>query len=330
MSIEGGLDIDLYCDGPVIDRAVITSSRPLHVSRLLVGKTGNEVVQITALVFSICAMAQSCAAALACERAMEYTGYKDRLVARNMIVELETAREHMLRIALDWPEYVESRLGLDDRMEVKSLMKLPRVMEKQLFASKQAFEIGARPALDRSAVRELLVELETLLQKQVFGEPVEVWRGRQSLEDLEDWSDNTNTLASRFVNNILQTDWSALGAVDPAFLPAISDREMFTHITGITRKDDASLAVWKGRSCETGPLSRRRDHPLVEAILAKYGAGLLARTVARLCELVMIPGRLSGNLDSFPSTQMIEEDGLEREGFGLAQVEAARGRLVHL
>ncbi|MCP4934253.1 MAG: Ni,Fe-hydrogenase I large subunit, partial [bacterium] len=47
-------------------------------------------------------------------------------------------------------------------------------------------------------------------------------------------------------------------------------------------------------------------------------------------ELVMIPGRLSGNLDSFPSTQMIEEDGLEREGFGLAQVEAARGRLVHL
>ena len=127
----------------------------------------------------------------------------------------------------------------------------------------------------------------------------------------------------------MQRGWSALGAVEPIFLPVISDREMFTHIARTKRKEVALQALWKGRTCETGSLSRQKDHPVVEAILAKYGAGLLARTVARLCELAMISGRLAGILDSFPSAEAIEEDGVGREGFGLAQVEAARGRLVH-
>jgi uptake hydrogenase large subunit len=330
MSVEGRLEIELYRDGPVIDRAEIASSRPLHISRLFVKKSANDAVQTTSLIFSVCAMAQSCAAAMACEGAMGYSNFKDTLTARNMIVSMETAREHVLHIALDWPNFIATTSELVADMDIKAIMKQPKAMEKVLFSTGQAFEIGARPCPDHKKTQKLIGELEILLQEQIFGEPVDVWKNRQSLDDLENWADTTNTLAARFILNILRRNWSDLGAIESAFLPIVDESEMFTHITGKDSNDFTSQALWKGETCETGPLTRQKDNPLIRQLLAKYQSGLLTRLVARLAELANCPDELLSALDDFPSPDAIKENKLQKEGFGLAQIEAARGRLVHL
>ncbi len=61
-------------------------------------------------------------------------------------------------------------------------------------------------------------------------------------------------------------------------------------------------------------------------MVAEYRSGLLARYTARLVELAGIPGRLREAINE--STGNVVESGLP-EGQGIAQVEAARGRLVH-
>jgi coenzyme F420-reducing hydrogenase alpha subunit len=73
------------------------------------------------------------------------------------------------------------------------------------------------------------------------------------------------------------------------------------------------------------------NHPLVAAIVAEYGSGLLARFCARLVELAGIPARLrqhGGGQEAAAVFDNVVESELP-EGSGIAQVEAARGLLVH-
>jgi Ni,Fe-hydrogenase I large subunit len=84
---------------------------------------------------------------------------------------------------------------------------------------------------------------------------------------------------------------------------------------------------------ETTPLERRREVPLIRALLADGRSGLLARMTALLVELAELPMRVREL-----SLALREARGVGTEaaggdtasgGAGLAQVEAARGRLAH-
>jgi coenzyme F420-reducing hydrogenase alpha subunit len=329
MSIEGHLEIELYRNGPLVERAVIASSRSPGIARLFIGKTVQDVTQTVPLVFSICAMAQSFAATTACERALGLSDFKDVHVARQVIVLLEMAREHALRIALDWPGFLDERRAPAPGMQVKTLMKLPGQAGGALFDSGKAFAIGSRPVLRVKVIRKLGLQLYQLLEEQVFDEAPDAWKKRRDVDELRSWAGQANTVAAHLVQMVLDQNWAALGAAEAHFLPVVPDREMSGHIEQFSRDEFTSLALWKGRPCETGPLSRQKGQPLIKEILRTHGPGLLARLVARLCELATIPGQLSEALDDFPEPDALKTTRHDQARYGLAQVEAARGRLVH-
>ncbi|EGQ63625.1 Ni,Fe-hydrogenase I large subunit, partial [Acidithiobacillus sp. GGI-221] len=88
-----------------------------------------------------------------------------------------------------------------------------------------------------------------------------------------------------------------------------------------------SRPEWEGDACETGPLVRMSDHPLVAELWQRHGNGLLTRLAARLVELVGLPARLGRLLDGLSGNDGVL--GIGGNGVGLGQVEAARGRLAH-
>ena len=85
---------------------------------------------------------------------------------------------------------------------------------------------------------------------------------------------------------------------------------------------------WEGCLYETSTLSRQWHHPLIIELNNQFTNGLITRWVSRLVELAQIPQQLSqlfiqleNNLQAKPL--------LDKNNHGLAQVEAARGRLIH-
>jgi len=324
MGIEGRLEIDLHRKGEAVDKVVISSARPVQIARLFVGKTVAETLQTVPLVFSVCAMAQSSAAALACERAEGLSGFEDTQNAREMIVMAESVREHLLRIALDWPQYIPDP---PEPMDVRWVMGLPGAMRGALFASGAAFESGARPQVDKAASGALVADLGKFLKREVYGEDIEIWQNRKSFDTIKDWAERAGTLPARLLQSVISRGWVRAGDGETHFLPRINDAEMLVRFLHDDSGMFAARPVWDDRPCETSALSRQAENPLIKSLMAHCGCGLLTRLCARLCELARLPQDM---LERLEMNGTGVRPGRQSGDYGIAQVEAARGRLVHM
>lgn len=121
---------------------------------------------------------------------------------------------------------------------------------------------------------------------------------------------------------------SRLGHSRVAGLPAL-DLGALERVLAADR--DGSFVLrpcWQGRVFETGPLARMEQHPLVAGICRGRGRGLGARLLARLLELLSLPGELRNWLAGRPSPWSPHAYS-PAPGVGMAVLETARGRLVH-
>ncbi len=87
------------------------------------------------------------------------------------------------------------------------------------------------------------------------------------------------------------------------------------------------LPDWQGRPRETSPLSRQQGTPLLDALTDDGNAGLLVRVIAAVTELAATSRDVLAILDG--GLEPGVEAARVAPGTGIAQVEAARGRLVH-
>jgi coenzyme F420-reducing hydrogenase alpha subunit len=119
-----------------------------------------------------------------------------------------------------------------------------------------------------------------------------------------------------------------LGRSAVGLLPALPDDQLAAVLAGPAADDFVARPSWQGESGETGALQREAATPLVADLLQRRGNDLLTRLAARLAELHRVIGRLESGLETLaaapPGAQPVHGD-----GEGLAQVDAARGVLVH-
>lgn len=140
MTLEGGLGIDLYHDGKRVRRVVIRSTRPFQAQQLLRGKSATTALSMLPLMYNVCAHAQALAGLQACRRALGRDSASDVIQAQRLLVDLESLREHLWRMSVDWPqlsgETLSPQVGVLSRLtarivEVVSLMQsLRRDSEK--------------------------------------------------------------------------------------------------------------------------------------------------------------------------------------------------------
>ncbi len=328
MSIEGSLRIELLCRDDRIRRVRIHSSRPLQLPLLFEGKPVEEVLQTIPMLYSICATAQARAAAGACRQALG-VGVDARVdEAESMLVWFETAREHLWRVLIDWPEFLDEPV---DRQQLPGLSMLIPDARRALFdVSAPAFTLQPRIRIDREAATRLMGRLSQILQKAAFGMPAETWYALDTVQALEAWIARRETAAGRYLAYLMEAGMGHLGQSEIEALPDMDTASLHQRLQ--QQDADAFVATpeWEGAPRETGPLTRQLGHPLMQALQADYGRGLLSRVVARLLELASIPARLAESLERLcrDETESLTS-GASRTGRGVGVVDAARGRLVH-
>ncbi|MCB1473215.1 MAG: nickel-dependent hydrogenase large subunit [Rhodobiaceae bacterium] len=236
---------------------------------------------------------------------------------------MEALREHLLRIVLDWPEFLGvAATGAGAR----PAMGLARRLACALFGGADPFSLGARAVPDVELAAEVIADAEEILVQIVFGEPLAHWLDRRGEAGLCEWTRDTDTPASALVAHVLASGLTA--APTPLRRPCAAD------LPGL-------LKTWLASNCgplgdgisnvhalsETTPLSRRAGHPLVACL---GSGGLAARLVARLVELASLPGELRRLVRNCgPVAERFALEGTSGGGAGIAAVEAARGRLLH-
>lgn len=318
--LEGQLNIELVHDASGVLQATIHSARPLQASRIFEGIEVELALQRLPQIYSLCATAQAAAAVGACETALAITPSTAQKQAREMLVWMESAREHLLRILLDWPAFAGEEV---EQEHLPELMQLLPELSRALFGNTAPFNIGCVPVVDFDAAQQVIATLRNLIDN-LLGSSLPSFCDR-----FADWLGDGETMAARLLYQLRSQGWDRIGANDSVFLPQLESAALHQHFTAEDADTFLAQPVWQGVPCETTALQRQRLQPLIKKLLANEGNGLLTRLVSRLTELLLVPDLLQLSLKRLGSASTATTSGAAYSGVGLSQIEAARGRLIH-
>lgn len=320
MPAGGEITIALGNCGTASAFARISSTRPVDFCKQFAGRTPDEVVRLAPLIFSICGMAQGVAAVSAAEQAMGAIASEPTRISRQLLVAGESAREHLIRVLVQWPQI----LG-----EARHDALLARVMSdwKRLRAATypgRALAILGEARPESAATGSAIRAFERTIQTAVLGEPAAVFTQR-SAGDLASWCGSGATPAQRLVRHVLSRRLESGSLAQTAFLPAGVPPQVAHNLFGDNAGKFAAQPLLDGQTCETSAFARQAASPLVGSLAERHGSALLARIVAVIHEITLLPGLMRAAIGGHQPAAAIPCGPGRAIGF----VEAARGRLMH-
>jgi coenzyme F420-reducing hydrogenase alpha subunit len=319
MNLEGRIAIQMTLGATAVKSVHIESRRLLHTARVLHGRPMTEAVQMVPRIFSLCGTAQACAAAQACEQASGIEPSPGVDALREALVDMESLREHLWRILLDWPGFYG---GEPQREAMAKVIRLASDYRTAVAGNSDPFLPGVNPATaDAERTRDVLTQLADLLHRVVFALPLPEWLALQETTILTQWAQQQETVPARLIRKLLEEEWSGSGACQVSALVQL-------EAAGLAQAmgDDAFIEQpqWQGECRETGSLPRNNT-ALLSALRSDYGNGLLTRVVARLTEVALLWQKLAAGT----TVTSRYAQAVAAENIGIGQVAAARGQLVH-
>ncbi|MFO7640157.1 MAG: nickel-dependent hydrogenase large subunit [Candidatus Competibacteraceae bacterium] len=325
-SVEGGLRIQVVVEDEIITAVVLTSTRPVNACSILVGRRLAETMTLLPRLFSLCGAAQAVAGLQAAESALDLHVTPAQAAARRMLVVAEALEQTLWRILWDGP----SRSGGNpDLAGWKRLRQVLLSLRRLLFPAPIWMRVGgARLVPERAELSAALDEVAAGVHDAVLGRSA----GDGPLADrprFERWLRAAETSAAktlRFARDLGLADFGC-SAVEP--LPEFAPTRFEQPLANDADYSFCARPNLAGRVGETGALARCWEHPLIAALRADYGNGLLVRSTARIVECAALVAGLREQArmldDENPETAVTDT----ASGSGLGVVECARGRLVH-
>ena len=304
----GRLHITVEHAGERISSVDIASSRPVHAARVLVGRTPQEAVRLVPLLFSLCSGAQRIAAIIACERAQALEPTLAEQASRVFALQLETVREHALRILVDWPH----ALGIEpDRDTAARLFALQRLITGSL-------------AGDRDTAGSATRSMGGLIREIVLGD------GWDGLAETDAVPGRHRAMLPRLLHALQASGWQTLGAGSST--PRLEDfgDDVWHARLASAPEIYARQPEVDGQPRETTPYARQLEAPAVQAARRRWGDGLATRLLALAGELNYALSKLQDSLERSgyaAAADPLDDDSTTGEGIGV--VEAARGKLMH-
>ncbi|HSQ10412.1 MAG TPA: nickel-dependent hydrogenase large subunit [Burkholderiaceae bacterium] len=294
MNPEGELIVRLGLKANRVHAVNIASSRVALPERMTRGRSADKVARNLPLLFSICAKAQSAAAAGALDAARGCTPDAAIQQKRADDVRREAIVELLTRLLIDWPRVMGA---------VPDVSSVAR----------------ARQALPAQA----LDTWRSIARERIYGVAPDDWIADASLAALDRWAAAAETLPARLFSQ-LHRESSDLGRSDICTMPAATLEALLPMLPRLA--DDPTFCQspdWLGSPVETGALARYAEHVLVATYVQRHGNTVAARTLARLVELAAL---LSvGNNPGVPSVRQHAV----APGTGIGLAETARGLLLH-
>jgi len=324
-TLEGKISIDLYPHSSNVDSVDISSSRPLHASKILIGKTPEQALTIIPLLFNICSVAQSRAALLSIQQCMQIASKPEMEISRDMLVSVENAKEHMHRIFLDWPRLFNQDAN---NPNLPYLSQLINSFKTALFHQGQAFSLDSKLDIDVHKVEVQIKKLEQYMDEHLFSMSPKDWLKNKNIDSLKYWAEHSDTLVAHTVNTICRQGWASQGYTNCNHLPVLDNEILLKYFNADDVEQFIALPQWNGCCYETTALTRQFKHPLIQSLYQEFDSALITRWIARLIELAGIPQQLRCMLKSLSDNRYSTKSVIKINP-GLSQVEAARGRLIH-
>lgn len=287
----------------------------IPVERLALGKPPEAVPALFGRLFSLCPMAHAKAAATALEAALEISVPPSLALLRDLQADVELIRELGLNLLLSdgrispWPP---------------RLIALCRRLIEALGGDAAHWPTAAFEP-DAAAFRTSLAELRALASALLGN----LWHEREpDLETVGHWQARDACAAADWMRRASLPGWADFGRCSADELPAFSDSMLEAALGPGPARVNPACPEWAGRPRETGCLIRQSSVPLIREALAVYGNGLFTRMLARIVELKFLVEGLAGGAERLAP---VEPGPPPRRsgGIGVAQTEAARGRLMH-
>ncbi len=341
---EGQITVELHWTGrseaAAISAVGVQSSRRVMASKLLAGRDIEHAVPLVQALFSVCGRSQACACATAIENACGAVASAETQVLRRAAVDMETLREHLWRIFLDWPKH----LGLQPQRQALALVlqlqqefelafgDIHRWFVPQLSAASVHSATVDSPSVDYVAINATLKRLESLIGGQLLGGTVAGWRALHSHQQMRTWLATTSgrqrPVAVAMLGKIEESGWSAAGQGAVEALSLAGETSLGTLVQRLQSWDFIARPEWLGEPRESSSLMRNHT-PLLTDLRETCGTGLLTRAAALVSEVVALLQRLQG---------LFTERGLAWEAWPATHagsalpvglVNAARGQLLH-
>ncbi|MDR3435183.1 nickel-dependent hydrogenase large subunit [Telmatospirillum sp.] len=310
---EGAIHIRLGVEAGLFSKVVIGNHRILRATAPLAGRSGDDVPDLVARLFSVCRIAQGVASVSAIEGASAVRPDGRQKAARHFLIQSETLLEHAGRACLDWTRLLgEAPLVAVLKRLRSALVDLP----DRLFPDGDWLRPGGGRLLTEAP---LLTDRLTAVAEAVD----QAILGRFGDDGIPV---GDATILGRLAGKFLTDGVAGFGAMTIGPLPIFEAGPLDARLAADADGGFIARPDWGGMPYLTGPLARRWDHPAVRAVIARHGSGLLAHVAARAVEMAATLREMQDfaqGLCKDTSSQSEPADG------GLAVVEAARGRLVH-
>ena len=298
---------------PRADSGVLRNERPDLAARVAAGRAAMALPGLLAALLSMCGQAHLLASRLAVDAASGRARALDADERR--MLQLDTLREHLRRLWLDWP-----RLWPDAEPA-----PVPFAVLSACPVLKGIGSAMAEPTLSTDA---LLAATRLWLNQNVFGMDPEAWLAHWVDEDeiwLARWCAATATWPARLLHAVRPT----AGALSHPMHAWWASDDAINRLAAALRHDPevSRRPGWSVDGVETGPWARAHDRARLDAL---GGAPTSAwwRMAARLADLARLALPCSddrvGGADTLQHGIWCGPDHT-----GLAWVEMARGTLLH-
>lgn len=322
--IEGQIHIDIFRQKKNKTTVEISSSRPLQASKVLLGKTPQQALSIIPLLFSICGIAQTRTAIACLEQNLEIKTDPAIETARDMLVLVENAKEHLFRLFVDWPRLFNLET---ENTTLPYISQMIGEYKNALFQNGEAFNFDSLLNDNIKNAGYLIDKLEQYLQTNVFNCPTDEWLKIYNINDLHQWALQTNTIAAKSIVTICEQGLASQGQTDCQQLPVFENKDLLKRFDTQDAQQFIEQPEWNGHCYETTVLSRQYTQPLIQSLHNEFQTTLITRWVSRLVELASIPQLLKERLNQITHQQFTQPP--HNSDNGIKQVEAARGRLIH-
>ena len=324
-----GTGIRIDCTRGAPPRASVRIDRAVHAARAFAGRSADEVLAAVPLLFTVCSTAQTAAAWHALAAAEDRPVSRQLVAAHGVLVRLEIAREHLWRMLIDWPRFTDTPAAPEALVAMRQLVASGSAGLFDEARSDRGAPFVRQPvvAIRRATLERTLETLDELLAAHVLGIRPEAWLRLRTLEDLDRYVVDARGAAVALLRLLWRRRWQSSAAAAPHYLPPLPAADLARRLDEPGADRFVEAPEWQGSPCETSPLGRQRGSELLTAVLGEHGPGLYARAVAAVHELAATSLAIRDLLEGrAPAPIIANRCG---PGAAIAQVEAARGRLLH-
>lgn len=315
----GKLIIKLCCRGDLnrpytISNVSIQSTRPLHISRLFIGKTPQQVLTLLPLLFNVCGIAQAYAAFSALNQALNIEINSTANTARQLLLNVEIIREHCWWLLIN-----------RDKTKLSPFIALVSQFKQALFVNGDAFSLNSQLQVNHQQLAVLIKQLELELNP-LFNQQRLEFLALKTKSELMQWLACNNSLIAIVLNEL--ADNKCLGKSDIGLLPVLDNTVLNDYLLQQNTAEFSYYPNWQNKPYETTCVNRHKNQLLIAELLNTYGNSVFTRLISRFIELAQAVELLKQYSIELTQASNYYHCAIIANT-GLAQVQASRGLLIH-